>query len=109
MSEHRRHHSSERASRLYHPDDSHRVDRTATPVLGVLTLPARSKRILIVEDDRDMAQALCDVLREQGYETESVLSGADAIAKVRALSPALVILDVGLPDQDGVQVALELV
>src|SRR3954466_7750709 len=107
MNEHRRHHSSERVNRLFGGVDSHRVDRTATPVLGVLTLPARSKRILVVEDDRDMANILCELLREQGYQTESVLCGADAIAKVRELSPALVILDVGLPDQDGVQVALE--
>jgi len=108
MNEYRRQ-QSERAARPYRPDDSHRVDRTATPVLGVLTLPARSKRILVVEDDRDMAQTICDLLREQGYQTESVVSGADAIAKVRELMPALVLLDVGLPDQDGVEVALELV
>jgi two-component system cell cycle response regulator len=104
----RRHQSSERVSRLYNGGDPTRIDRTATPVLGVLTLPARSKRILVVEDDRDMAQTLCELLSEQGYQTESVVSGADAISKVRTLSPALVILDVGLPDQDGVAVALEL-
>ena len=56
-----------------------------------------------------MAATICELLREQGYQTESVVSGADAIAKVAQLSPALVILDVGLPDQDGVEVALELV
>jgi two-component system, cell cycle response regulator len=109
MNEHRRQHPSERVARLYRTDDPHRVDRTATPVLGVLTLPARSKRILVVEDDRDMAQTICALLREQGYQTESVVSGADAISKVRELMPALVLLDVGLPDQDGMQVALELV
>jgi two-component system cell cycle response regulator len=109
MNENRRHQSSERMSRLINGGDSSRIDRTATPVLGVLTLPARSKRILVVEDDRDMAETICQLLSEQGYQTESVLSGADAIAKVRTLSPALVILDVGLPDQDGVEVALELV
>src|SRR4051794_15486889 len=98
MNEYRRHTSSERMSHSFREDDSHRVDRTATPVLGVLTLPARSKRILVVEDDRDMAETICDLLREQGYQTESVVSGADAISKVRTLSPALVILDVGLPD-----------
>jgi diguanylate cyclase (GGDEF)-like protein len=109
MNEHRRHRTPERVSRLFEEGHSTRVDRTATPVLGVLTLPARSKRILVVEDDRDMAQTLCALLSEQGYQTESVVSGADAIAKVRSTSPALVILDLGLPDQDGVAVALELV
>ena len=108
MNEHRRHSTPDRVSRLLRGEDPSRIDRTATPVLGVLTLPARSKRILVVEDDRDMADTLCELLAEQGYQTESVVSGADAIAKARALSPALVILDVGLPDQDGVEVALEL-
>jgi diguanylate cyclase (GGDEF)-like protein len=107
MNDHGRH-PSERANRS-HEEGSHQVDRTATPVLGVLTLPARSKRILVVEDDPDMAETICELLSEQGYQTESAVSGADAIAKVRTLSPALVILDVGLPDQDGMQVALELV
>jgi two-component system cell cycle response regulator len=107
MSGQRRHSPSERLNRL-DGADTH-IDRTATPVLGVLTLPARSKRILVVEDDADMAETLCELLVEQGYQTESVMSGADAIAKVRALSPALVILDVNLPDQDGLQVAMELV
>jgi diguanylate cyclase (GGDEF)-like protein len=109
MNEHRRPQWSERTGRRDQGEDSHRVDRTATPVLGVLTLPARSKRILVVEDDPDMADTICELLCEQGYQTESASSGADAIAKVRAMSPALVILDMGLPDQDGVQVALELV
>jgi len=85
-----------------------RIDRTATPVLGVLTLPARNKRILVVEDDSELANTLCELLSDEGYQTESVVSGADAISKVRAASPALVILDLGLPDQDGVGVALEM-
>jgi two-component system cell cycle response regulator len=109
MGDYRRHQTTERMARLNEEARAARIDRTATPVLGVLTLPARSKRILVVEDDLDMARTLCDLLTEQGYQAETVLSGADAIAKVRELSPALVILDVGLPDQDGVEVALELV
>jgi diguanylate cyclase (GGDEF)-like protein len=108
MGEHRRHQASERASRPPGGADAGRVDRTATPVLGVLTLPARSKRILIVEDDKEMADTISELLGEHGYQTESVVSGAAAIEKVRALSPSLVILDVGLPDQDGVEVALQL-
>jgi two-component system cell cycle response regulator len=108
MNEHRRHQPSERVSRLYGAGASAAVDRTATPVLGVLTLPARSKQILVVEDDAELSRTICELLTEQGYQAESVTSGADALAKVRALSPALVLLDVGLPDQDGVQLALEL-
>src|SRR5688572_18505691 len=107
MTEHRRH-PSDRLTHLHEVGDSARIDRTATPVLGVLTLPARSKRVLVVEDDPDMADTICGLLSEHGYQTESVVSGADAIAKVRSLSPSLVILDVGLPDQDGVEVALAL-
>jgi diguanylate cyclase (GGDEF)-like protein len=106
MTEHRIRHG--RTSRLAHDGEHTRVDRTATPVLGVLTLPARSKRILVVEDDRDMAEVICDSLVRQGYQTESVMCGADALTKVRALSPALIVLDINLPDQDGVAVALEL-
>src|SRR4051812_22731967 len=66
---------------------------------------ARSPRVLVVEDDEDIAQALQRSLRMEGYEVRIAPDGRDAIAQGRAFAPDLVILDLGLPQIDGVEVA----
>jgi two-component system, cell cycle response regulator len=87
--------------------DEDRVNRAPTPVLGVLIPSTKGKHVLVVEDDADTAETLCTLLGDEGYQADSALSGADAIAKVHAAPPSLVLLDVGLPDKDGLAVALE--
>jgi two-component system cell cycle response regulator len=81
--------------------------RTATPVLGVLVQPV-NRRILIVEDDAVLSQVLTDLLEEHGYLVQSVARGGDAVKAAQESPPALLILDVGLPDTDGLAVAAEL-
>ncbi|MBX3064390.1 MAG: response regulator [Anaerolineae bacterium] len=63
------------------------------------------RRILVVEDDVDIAEMLVTFLSGQGYEVFHVLTGADAIAEARAKFPNLILLDVMLPDMDGFDVA----
>lgn len=58
-------------------------------------------RMLLVEDDTRLADALAIALGRQGYQVERVTTGADALA---ARSADVVLLDLGLPDGDGVQV-----
>jgi diguanylate cyclase (GGDEF)-like protein len=78
-------------------------------VFGVLIHPPASLRILIVEDDVALIQAMTSLLEEQGYQVESVSRGADGVRSAVERPPALLILDLGLPDQDGLTVAAELV
>jgi two-component system cell cycle response regulator len=66
------------------------------------------ERILVVEDDPEMADAVAAVLEEHGYGVERVDRGGEAIARATAAPPALLILDLGLPDRDGTSVAREL-
>jgi two-component system cell cycle response regulator len=87
--------------------DGDRVNRAPTPVLGVLIPSTRGRRVLVVEDDADTSDTLCSLLGDEGYQADSALSGAEAITKVKAAPPSLVLLDVGLPDKDGLTVALE--
>jgi len=61
-------------------------------------------RILIVEDEPGIADTLQYALRTDGFEPAWVATGEEAIAQVRAQPPALVILDVGLPDASGFEV-----
>jgi two-component system, OmpR family, KDP operon response regulator KdpE len=62
--------------------------------------------VLLVEDDRDMRNVLHVALQARGYDVMVAGSGAQALAKFREAPPNLMILDLGLPDMDGVDVAL---
>jgi len=61
-------------------------------------------RILIVEDEPGIADTLQYALRTDGFEPAWVATGEAALAQVQAQLPALVILDVGLPDSSGFEV-----
>jgi two-component system KDP operon response regulator KdpE len=62
--------------------------------------------VLLVEDDRDMRNVLHVALEGRGYEVIEASTGAQALAKFREAPPNVMILDLGLPDIDGVDVAL---
>jgi len=66
---------------------------------------SRSPRVLVVEDDEDIAQALQRSLRMEGYDVRTSPDGEDALEQGRSFAPDLVILDLGLPKLDGVEVA----
>ena len=61
-------------------------------------------RILIVDDNKDLATSLARLLRLLGHEVEVVFDGLKAIEVVRAYHPRVVLLDLGLPSLDGYQV-----
>ena len=61
-------------------------------------------RVLIVEDEPGIADTLQYALRTEGFEPAWVATGEEALAQVKAQAPALVILDVGLPDTSGFEV-----
>ena len=63
------------------------------------------QRILIVDDEEEIVSSIADYLREAGYRPISALDGATALEKLEAERPDLVILDLGLPDIDGLDVA----
>ena len=65
----------------------------------------RQPRVLVVEDDQEIAQVLLRSLRMEGYEARASYDGETALADAREFSPDLVILDLGLPKIDGIDVA----
>jgi DNA-binding response OmpR family regulator len=68
----------------------------------------RSPRVLIVEDDDAIAQVLQRSLRMEGYEVRIADDGIAALDQAHAFLPDLVILDLGLPRLDGIEVAKQL-
>src|SRR6476620_3288364 len=66
------------------------------------------QRILVVEDEMQIARTLRDYLEVAGYEVTVVGDGGSALASARGERPDLVVLDLGLPTIDGLDVAREL-
>jgi two-component system KDP operon response regulator KdpE len=61
-------------------------------------------RILVVDDDTSLTRALAINLRAHGYDVETALDGRSALAAAGTRPPDLIVLDLGLPDMDGVEV-----
>jgi DNA-binding response OmpR family regulator len=59
-------------------------------------------RILVVEDDEDIGSELVQALTSQGHEARLACSGAEALSEAASAPPDLTLLDLGLPDMDGV-------
>ncbi|MFL5733810.1 MAG: response regulator [Chloroflexia bacterium] len=63
----------------------------------------RALRVLIVDDEPAIARALRPALEGHGFEVATASSGAEAIPRVEEFEPDLILLDLGLPDVDGVE------
>ena len=69
-----------------------------------------SHRILVVEDDQQVREAICDVLADEGYEVSTAADGADALDLILIVGdkqPHLILLDLQMPTVDGGQFALQ--
>lgn len=62
-------------------------------------------RLLLVEDEKRMAQALCELLRLEKYEVDHYVSGLDGLAAIESNIYDVVILDVMLPDMNGYEIS----
>jgi CheY-like chemotaxis protein len=75
---------------------------------GAAAGPGRTRRILVVDDSRDSADSLARLLRRLGHEVEVAYEGPSAYEAGVALTPDIVLLDIGLPGMDGYEVARRL-
>jgi DNA-binding response OmpR family regulator len=66
------------------------------------------RRILVVEDEMKISRLVRDYLRHAGFDVTVVADGDAALASARGAKPDLVVLDLGLPTKDGLDVAREL-
>lgn len=67
-----------------------------------------AESILVVEDEKDVRELLAENLRREGYQVGTARSGRDALSAVRRKRPDLVLLDLMLPDLDGIEVCKQL-
>jgi len=69
---------------------------------------ATVQRVLVVDDDQTVSDVVCRYLRHAGYQVGHAADGATALASVAATAPDLVVLDLMLPQIDGLEVCRQL-
>jgi PAS domain S-box-containing protein len=73
----------------------------APPLIATDPAEAHSSTVLIVDDNRDAADTLAEVLRLSGYEVATAYDGVEGLAVAQAVRPDVVVLDLGMPRLDG--------
>ena len=66
------------------------------------------ERILIIEDEKSISHFISSVLTNNGYETMQARTGSEAQSMISSHCPDLIILDLGLPDMDGMDILRQL-
>ena len=69
-----------------------------------MDVAAQAQSVLVVEDEASIASFVALYLKNAGYTVKAVANGTDALAQVEAEQPALIVLDLMLPDMDGIEV-----
>jgi two-component system alkaline phosphatase synthesis response regulator PhoP len=67
-----------------------------------------AKKILIVDDEPDLVEAVSIILESKGYAVVKAYGGVEGLKKVKTENPDLIVLDVMMPDKDGYTVCKEL-
>lgn len=78
-----------------HPEDRATPDTAKAPPL----------RVLIADDNEDAADMLAMILDSKGHEVRVAHDGLEAISSAQAFNPDVMLLDIGMPELDGHQVA----
>src|SRR5262245_59818578 len=65
----------------------------------------RRLRVLVADDDRDLVMSLTALLRAEGHEVFGVHHGGDVVETVAEFAPDALLLDIGLPQQSGYEIA----
>jgi two-component system CheB/CheR fusion protein len=78
------------------------------PAPGSRALLPDGAKIVVVEDNSDSREMLCEILATAGYECHTAADGVAALALIDVVKPSVAILDIGLPTMDGYEVARHL-
>ena len=80
---------------------------------GVLSAPVpldgSARRVLVIDDNRDAADSMAVLLQLDGHEVAAVYSSEEGLLKTASFAPDIVLLDIGLPQMDGYEVARRLI
>ena len=66
------------------------------------------EKVLVVEDEKTISHFISTILNTNGYEAMQARSGSEALSMISSHCPDLIILDLGLPDMDGLEILRQL-
>src|SRR5256714_3958897 len=81
---------------------------SGSTISGVGDNGSQPLRVLVVDDEPNIADVISMALRYEGFDVETAANGADALAAVNSYRPHLMVLDIMLPDMEGFEVAKRL-
>ena len=81
---------------------------TVPQVQPASNVAPRRHTVLIIDDDHTLAEVLSHGLKQQGFRAVAAHSGAAGLRKAKAEPPSAIILDLGLPDADGLTICTQL-
>ncbi len=65
-------------------------------------------KVLVVDDERVIADTLAIILNQHGYDASAVYTGTGAVERARSVKPDLIISDVIMPDMNGIEAAIRI-
>lgn len=65
-------------------------------------------KVLLVDDESDVRKTYRDILEADGFEVTEAASGDEAVRKINGYRPDLILLDIGMPGRNGIEIAREL-
>ncbi|QNS40260.1 response regulator transcription factor [Chryseobacterium manosquense] len=68
----------------------------------------KQKKILLIDDEQDILEILSYNLEKEGYDVSTALNGIEGIEKAREIFPDLILLDVMMPEKDGIETCQDL-
>ena len=71
-------------------------------------MPKEDIRVVLVDDDLDACESLSELLKDDGYSVRFATTAEDAMIAVREYQPVCALVDLGLPDLDGVELSKRL-
>lgn len=81
-----------------------RMDEATVPAGSWTRGPGAGRRVLVVDDERPLAEVVSGYLERDGFEVTQAYDGQDAVDLARSVDPDVVVLDLGLPRLDGIEV-----
>lgn len=85
-----------------------RIPRPSTVRADAISFAAPPRRVLVVDDNKDAATSLAELLNLQGHAAQAVHSGQEALECLASFRPEVALLDIGLPQMNGYELARRL-
>jgi CheY-like chemotaxis protein len=73
-----------------------------------MSAPQNKPKVLVVDDERVIADTLAIILNQHGFDASAVYTGTQAVEKARTVQPELIISDVIMPDMNGIETAIHI-